>query len=261
MAETALTVANSIDQALALAGVDVSGMTEQEKAEFLKFYQQELDVSREGIVLRPSQIKINKDACNFVDPSGQSLDELRGVIVYKQKNRGYWSKESDDTIPECSSTDCVIGVTRDGKERRCAECPLDAWGSGEDEAGNSTRGKACKEKRRAFFILPGYQLPAFVNFSSTSLKEFDEHFSFRRTKGIVDVGMETVVNLVPAGSGKRTYAIAHFKLGAPVQPMEMMRLAKMRVAMQEAAQAMGVVQDEDDNISEAEPFASGEEPF
>ena len=240
----AVAIPDSVAQALKAAGIDTTGLSNQEIMEFAEFYLKEIEVSREGATLRPARIKINKDACNFIDPSGQTLDELRGVIVYKQKTRGYWVKGADDNVPECSSQDGITGVTRDGMERSCATCPMNQWGSGEDDAGQATAGKACKEMRRVFFVLPGYQLPAFVSFPPTSLKSFDEYISARLTKGITDVAVETVATLTPEKAGKFSYAVGRFKLGDPVVPKEMMRLAKMRSAMQQAAESMGISEDD-----------------
>lgn len=243
-ATNAVAIPDSVAQSLRAAGIDTTGLSNQEIMEFAQFYLKEIEVSREGATLRPARIKINKDACNFIDPSGQTLDELRGVIVFKQKTRGYWIKGADDNVPECSSMDGITGVTRDGHERGCANCPMNQWGSGEDEAGQATAGKACKEMRRVFFVLPGYQLPAFVSFPPTSLKSFDEYISARLTKGITDVAVETVVTLTPEKAGKFSYAVGRFKLGNPVEPKEMMRLAKMRSAMQQAAEDMGISEDD-----------------
>lgn len=240
----AVAVPNEIVQSLKVAGIDTTGLTPQEIMELAEFYKHEIEISREGATLRPARIKINKDGCNFIDPSGQTLEELRGTIVYKQKTRGYWVKGAEDNVPECSSMDGVTGVTRDGMERSCANCPMNAWGSGEDEAGNATAGKACKEMRRVFFVLPGYQLPAFVSFPPTSLKSFDEYISARLTKGLPDIAVETVATLTPEKAGKFSYAVGRFKLGDPVPPKEMMRLAKMRGAMQQAAESMGVEGDD-----------------
>lgn len=243
-ATNAVAIPHEIAQSLKVAGIDTTGLTPQEVMELAEFYRHEIEVSREGATLRPARIKINKDACNFTDPAGQTLEELRGVIVYKQKTRGYWIKGADDNVPECSSMDGITGVTRDGQERSCVTCPMNQWGSGEDEAGNATAGKACKEMRRVFFVLPGYQLPAFVSFPPTSLKSFDEYISARLTKGLADVAVETVATLTPEKAGKFQYAVGRFKLGDPVPPREMMRLAKMRGAMQQAAEAMGVESDD-----------------
>ena len=85
--------------------------------------------------------------------------------------------------------------------------------------------------------------------------------------GIADVAMETIATLIPGKKGNFRYAIGHFKLGDPVLPKEMMRLAKMRTAMQQAAKAMGIVSDDymnDDttytDVDTEEDF-DDEEPF
>jgi len=260
-----IAVPENVMQSLKIAGVETEGMTPAEIMEFAQFFVQEMETSREGAVLRPSRIKINKDACAFIDPSGQNIEELKGVIVYKQITRGYWLRDADDNVPECSSVNGTTGVTRDGQERNCANCPMNQWGSGEDEAGNATAGKACKEMRRVFMVLPGYQLPAYLSLPPTSLRNFDDYISARLTKGLADVAAETVITLTPEKGGKYSYAVARFRLGDPVPPKEMMRFAKMRSALMQAAKEMGVdeadyMQDDDpidvsaEDVDEQEPF-------
>ncbi len=249
------------ENALVKAGFDISELSPEEQQQLMELYQSELQVSQEGVDLQPIRFKINKDSCTFMDPFGNGHSELRGVIVFKHKVRGYWDRNSDDTIPECSSWDGRTGIVTDTNEQRaCANCPMNAWGSGMDEAGNPTRGKACKEMRRLFVALEDYHLPVMISLPPTSIKNFDSYISARLTKGIPDIAAETVISLVTEKGGKYSYAVAQFKMGDKVEPRKMLELNKLRTGIEAAASRIGI-EDEDypngdvaDDPSDAEPF-------
>ena len=249
------------ENALVKAGFDISELSPEEQQQLMELYKTELQVSQEGVDLQPIRFKINKDSCTFMDPFGNGHSELRGVIVFKHKVRGYWNRNSDDTIPECSSWDGRTGIVTDTNEQRaCANCPMNAWGSGMDEAGNQTRGKACKEMRRLFVALDDYHLPIMLSLPPTSIKNFDNYISARITRGIPDIAAETIISLIPEKGGKYSYAVAQFKMGDKVHPQRMLELNKLRSGIESAASRIGI-EDEDypngdvaDDLSDAEPF-------
>src|SRR5690625_7974667 len=113
-------------------GVDTTGMSEEDIQALAEFYTQELGLTKQGVELRPSRYKINKDACKFVDPFGEQVDELVGTIVFKHTARGYWPREVESKTPACSSMDGRTGeLSDDGKEhldipdgQSCATCPF-----------------------------------------------------------------------------------------------------------------------------------------
>lgn len=253
----------SAEKALVAAGIDVTGLTEAEKAELAQVYADELKMSGEGIEFRPSRIKIQKDSCTFVDEFGQTLDELVGVIVFKQRTRGLW--ERGNNIPLCSSMDGRTGVSAEGETRSCATCPYNQWGSGTNEKGEPTRGKACKEMRRVFIAQPDAYVPVFISLPPTSLKAFDSHISARLSKGIVDTAVETIFRLIPEKSeGGFSYAVIALKMGRRLSGEEMLRYIKMRDKVATAAAKMGITEEDymqDDEIQgEVVGNASGDSP-
>lgn len=250
MAETALS---------AIPQDQLEDLSPEERRELAELYRQELEISREGVDLQPIRFKINKEACAFIDPMGDTHKELRGIIVFKQKIRGYWNRAAEDNIPECFSHDGRIGIRRDsGEEHSCADCALNQWGSGEDEAGNPTKGKACKEMRRIFLVIEGYHLPIVVVLPPTSIKAFDRYESARLTQGIPDIARETIITLTLQHGAKYTYAVANFRVGEPVPPGRMLELKRMRNALQPAAETMEI--GEDDYMN-GEALDADEEPF
>jgi len=254
-------------------GVDVTGMSEADIQALAEFYRQELELTSQGFDFQPTRYKINKDSCTFVDPFGNSVDELKGVIVFKHKARALWPRESESNIPACSSMDGVTGQLSDeGREQlkipngqTCATCPFNQWGSGTDELGNPTKGKACKEMRRIFLLIEGQGMPAMVTLPPTSIKEFDQYISARAQQRIADIAAETIIRLVPAGEGKFRYAKAQFKKGAAVPPQRMIELAKMRSAVQAAAERAGLDLHEDYGVEPSANEANGasvnDDPF
>lgn len=252
-------------QILAAAGFDPKGMAEADMIQLAQIVRHELDTTKEGVDLQPTRIKINKDSCTFVDAFGASTDELRGVIVFKQKTRGFWKR--GENIPLCSSLDGITGtVTETNASKSCAACPYNEWGSGTDEAGNPTAGKACKEMRRIFVAQENSELPVVLTLPPTSIKEFDKYISARVSQGIPDTAAETVFRLVPMKSDANfQYAVVQPKLGKRLSPQEMLRFSKMRNTLQVAAAKMAVVA-EDYNAEEGAggQAAAGddtEEPF
>lgn len=247
------------ENALVLTGIDTTGLTEEQKAELAQLVEHELEISRGGMDLRPTRIKINKDSCTFVDPFGKTYDELKGVVIFKQKTRGLWEK--GENMPLCSSVDGLCGLTREKERRLCANCQFNAWGSGRDESGNPTKGKACKEMRRAFILLPGAFLPVVVTFPPTSLGSYDEYFSARVAAGTPDIAAETIFRLVPQKSGSGfAYAQVQCKMGAKVLPADMLRYSKMRNDIKAFAESMDVDSDDyqtDENGGgSVDPFAT-----
>jgi len=208
-----------------------------------QFETQELAVSRQGFDLRPLRIKISKETCQFVDNAGETFKELRGVVVFKQKTQGYWQK--DVKIPACSSQDGVIGQDKECVNHQCISCSLNQWGSGRTEAGEETRGKACKTIRRMFVVKPGEALPSVVSFPPTSAKAYDEYFSGRVQRKITDVSREVIVTLHPEKGGSGfLYAVAEFKLGDEVPMEDRIEYAKMRDAVVAAAAKAGVTEED-----------------
>lgn len=238
----------------------LAGLTEEEKKLFLSIQQEELQQTLNGVDLQLCRVKINKDLCQFVDESGDTFKELVGVIVYKDKIRGYWDRSSEDNVPECSSIGGVKGTTRNGEVRNCATCPYNQWGSAVDEKGERLKGKACKEMRRIYLASKDMAVPIFLTLPPTSISNFDKYISARITKKITDLARETKITLTPEKGGKFTYAVAQFALGDPVHPKEQLRYYEMRKLAKAHAERTAV-EAEDYEVVEAQTIGDNEDPF
>jgi len=207
--------------ALILAGINTVGMTEVEVQELLVILNQNFDESGSGIDFRPQRYKINKDAQVFVDPFNKSLDELRGIVLFKQKVRGCW--EEGNKIPLCSSFDAIEGIDTNNNHRKCASCPQNAWGSGKDG-----KGKECKEMRRIFLMTKEIALPIQVSFPPTSISEIDNFFSARITNRISDIQKEVKFTLAKKENRGYTFAGAVLKNGDDVPPKDIIAINDIR---------------------------------
>jgi len=255
---------NTIDQqemSIILKDVDTSNMTEEEKRELALVLKEELDQQQlqQGFSFKPQRVTINKDSQTFVDPLGNGMDELRGVVVHKQKIRAMWNEKD---IPICSSLDCVTGIVKDEegnpivtgtdangdpiyKKRACSSCPYNQWGSAVDEAGNRRKGKACKEQRRIFMMVPGYKLPIVLSLPPSSIGVWDDFCSALATAGKSELKRQVVLTLSKAGSGKEIYAMLNKpRQGDPVPPKDILYYARIRKDFAAQWSAEEVAQDE-----------------
>ncbi|MGE4274082.1 MAG: hypothetical protein AB7E31_14670 [Desulfitobacterium sp.] len=240
--------------ALVLAGIDTTGLTEVEAQELAAIMNQNFEESRDGIDFRPQRYKINKDAQVFVDPFGKSIDELKAIVLFKQKTRGLW--EEGNQTPLCSSFDGILGTDANGNTRRCAECPQNAWGSGKEG-----RGKACKEMRRMFLLTPDNALPIQISFPPTSISVIDNFFSARLTNRISDIAKQVKFSLTKMSNNGFIFAVAILKNGDDVPPKEILAVNNLRkkfvdgwknIALDEEDYTHGEVVDAE--VGDSEPY-------
>lgn len=108
----------------------------------------------------------------------QPVKELDGIILVAHTTRGWWrdsyaGQSGEDARPDCRSFDGVTGEGEPGGA--CLACPLNEWGTGEDEKGNKTEGKACKERRVLFVLPPKGVLPLVVSVPPASLRPLKQY--------------------------------------------------------------------------------------
>lgn len=73
--------------------------------------------------------------------------------------------------PDCSSLDAITPNVPDPVAPKCGTCPKNAFGSGVDQDGNPTKGKACQDYKRLIVWPVGLTDDLFVlDVSATSLK-------------------------------------------------------------------------------------------
>lgn len=106
-----------------------------------------------------------------IDEGEKSAKTIEGVMLMYRTARAYWSVGMDEgggnLPPDCSSQDGKHGGGTPGGI--CKDCPLNQFGSGKG------RGKACKEMRLVFFLMPGSLLPSVVVMPPTSISSLKKY--------------------------------------------------------------------------------------
>lgn len=152
------------------------------------------------------------------DPSSPDVVKaLVGVIIDHYAVNAYWQDKYNGSKnpPDCSSMDGKTGTTKDGKQRPCATCPLNQFGSDPDG-----RGKACKNMRRVFLLPSNSILPLQMTVPPTSLKNFSDYIAKRVVaKGLRCFDVVTKITLSKAtNKGGIEYSQAQFALVGRLDP-------------------------------------------
>lgn len=142
------------------------------------------------------------------DPDSPDLArELSGVIVDHYPLNSYWRNKynGQNSIPDCFSMDGRTGRGDPGGD--CKKCPLNQFGSDENNAG-----KACKNAHRLYILRSGEIFPICLTLPPTSIKTFSDYLAKRIvTKGLRSYGVVTKITLKKATNATGiTYSQAQF---------------------------------------------------
>jgi len=104
---------------------------------------------------------------------GDNGTEFRAVILAKIPVNVFYKEKFDPANP--SPPDCCsVGGSRPDssveapQSSDCAGCPQNQFGSGKDQDGNPSRGKACNNTMRLVLKVEGVDLPVMMTLPSTS---------------------------------------------------------------------------------------------
>lgn len=111
---------------------------------------------------------VNKDGIAF---SGVILRETNVNVFFEEKY-----DPDNPTPPDCTS---LGGIRPDASVEKpvavtCAECPNNRYGTGTNEKGEKTKGKACSNTRRLVVKVDGVDMPALVSIAPSALKGFNQ---------------------------------------------------------------------------------------
>ena len=98
--------------------------------------------------------------------------EFKAVIIYHHPVLSYYKEKytGGNEAPDCSSIDGVVGVDKEsGEIRRCKDCPLNQFGTGENG------GKACKNRRRIFILRENEIFPTLLSLPTASVDNFTKY--------------------------------------------------------------------------------------
>ena len=190
---TALATMDSFAIANRYEGIDPELLAE------LKDEMEDLD-PESGITCR--QIKVPSGGGIAYEVQGEEegdadpMKEILGVIVFTHRLSGYWpgsfgsAKDAKDKIPVCSSMDGKTAVwTETGEVRTCETCPYNQYGTGTDDKGNPSKGKACKNMRRIYMMMDGDPNFYLLTVPPTSIKDINKQLARILASGIPYTGM------------------------------------------------------------------------
>lgn len=174
-----------------------------------------------------------------------SVKALDGVIVGWRSPRFFYHLSIDETgggqAPDCASDDGVIGVgefqagSEGNPSGQCATCPKNEWGSALDSKGEPTRGKACRETRQLFMLLPGSVLPISVTVPPTSIKPMKQYLLRLASNSVPYYGAVTRLELEPQQDGGRKWSVVKPSLVEVLAPELTAAAKQMGQSLQTAA--------------------------
>ena len=204
-----------------LAVINQEGLTEEEKVELAKIFDEELASNMDGVEARMPRVELVKTGHILMPADTEHQDDWSAkdivvTIVHKQAVRSYYSpKRSEDDEnkePDCASTD---GKTPNGGFDRqsdsCSGCPMDEWGSALSSSGEEMKGKACREKRRLFIVPEGGAIPYILHVPTTSIKEFDAFVTNLTAARIPLIAVKAKIKANKTTRGQMAWCVLEFE--------------------------------------------------
>lgn len=163
-------------------------------------------VKREGVTTLITRIK-NKPS----DPD-EPASYIDMVVLNLQKARTFYVEgytEGSEAKPDCFSNDGVAPdpAAEDPQCQTCALCEHNAWGSGTNDKGEATKGKACADNLRLAVASPSDLDDAFMlRVPPASLKNFAEVSKWLSSKRVPVNGAVIRISFDPTKTGIMTFA-------------------------------------------------------
>ena len=190
----------------------------------------------------PPSIRIKRNGFRIVDGNGDETNlkpndlaggEYLDIVILAAKpglNKVYYEAAYDPNQVEPTAPDCfsLDGITPDKSVNKpvnpvCATCPMNAFGSGRNAAGQPTKGKACADSK----ILAVFRKGSVYSFKipPASLKNFGLYVKNLTNRGVPLGNVITYVGF----DEDADYSVLQFRVGAfiPEKNLEqLMALAK-----------------------------------
>jgi len=203
----------------------------------------------------PARIKISAKQFVLVDGNGEEKpfpptkmvhgpDEnvYLPVIILRAKkalSKSWYLKaynpNEEGVSPDCFSNDSERPDASVAAPQcdTCAACPHNAWGSGKDQEGNATKGKACTDMKMLAAFVPNFGVHSF-KLPPASLKNFGLYVKQLSAAGIPLGTVKTLVGFDLA----ETYPILIFRFGGYLPEAHMDKITEL-AASEEAEDAIG----------------------
>lgn len=155
---------------------------------------------QEGIEFRFSQVKIAHQNQAWELPDGDVTKKIEGVILHIQNMNAWWEKSFQESgggsPPDCFSLDGIKPSPTSAKlqSNLCRTCPRNVFGS------DGKRGKACKNMKRLYALIDGYNLPVRITVPPTSIRSINEYGSFLANKMFQYIMVKTLFTLKAASN-------------------------------------------------------------
>ncbi len=146
-----------------------------------------------------------------------------------------YNPDAEAVAPDCFSNDSERPDTTAliPQSDSCAMCPMNAWGSGTDQDGNATKGKACADTKMLAAFVPNFGVHSF-KIPPASLKNFGLYVKQLSNAGIPVGNVKTLVGFDLTA----TFPILVFRFGGYVGEQLLPMIAKL-AASTEAEDAIG----------------------
>ena len=263
MAEKTTAVATTEEKKFDLITA-ADGMSEEELAEF----QDELSDLDDTRNINARRIKISGITYEIETDNPDNPDvkkEVEGVIVFTHRLNSRWPKEGTATdpdaplLPVCSSIDSKTGYRFDGPgvPINCDTCQYNQWGTAVDANGVNGRGKACKNSRRIYLMLPGDSHVYMLTVPPTSVKQVNDQIaramgdgSTPYTRLIMRFRLEKVKN------GSQEYSKVKIEKAGILDPETAAKVSAMRKEVKEQYKSIAIIADDYEvKTSDAAPEA------
>ena len=148
-----------------------------------------------------------------------AVKEIEGIIISHRTTRVFWSRPMEETggqtPPDCSSDDGSEGVGEPGGD--CGRCQFNVFGTAEKGSG-----KACKEVKVIFLLMPGELLPLVIGITPGSLKSMKNYLFKLARAGHPYYTVTTRFSLEKAQNKEGIqFAKAHLSLGRRLEEDEL----------------------------------------
>ena len=192
----------------------------------------------------------------FEIPSAESDEsemakDITGVIVYNHPAYAYYHDKytGGNNPPDCGSFDGVVGDGVPGGV--CAECPLNQFGSGENNS------KACKTRRRVFLLREGELFPLILSLPTGSMREFSRYIKRLLSKGRKSNSVVTRFSLKKATNNSGiAYSQAQFSIDRPLTGEEQVLITKLSEQVKGYSRHVGFDMEESGDADN--PFAEAD---
>ena len=117
------------------------------------------------------------------DGDEEPMKQITAVLIFTHRANGYWPGaygSGDDTnkLPACSSMDGKNAIWTDTNEpRSCETCQMNQYNTATDQAGRTTKGKACKNMRRLYLMMSGDPNLYLLTVPPTSIKDVNKQLA------------------------------------------------------------------------------------